>query len=328
MPDLKAHLLFKDLDLNKFYGPCDLTSDFIRKLGSTYLQLRKQNRKGCFGFFDALAHNNLAIANQLAEFQDCQDPYEMWLFLANIYRRLPNENGQIATAIKTLFEIAFGQIPLPTKLIHKSSNINETRVGFNMDDAADTLVVTINNHYMDELPKTRATSAVTDTFLETTHLHTLAGHPERLSNAIIQNIGVEYLKKHDQQECGFFAFFQRLMHKNQPVAKRLKQYCSASTAYEKWLFLADNYAGLTDSHGELSDAILKLFAAAFKQTPYTAHIEYSVSRYVDHQHTAYYSPQTIAVSLRNIVNNYYYPRYREIELLQAQTSGLMNRAHH
>jgi len=143
------------------------------------------------------------------------------------------------------------------------------------------------------------------------------GNPDSLSHYILQNIGRRYLDKHpsNPRSCRI-SFMDAYRHQNQAPAYKLKNYVSASDPYEKWTYLAETYALLTQSKGELSDAILRAFQTAFNKSVYTHENLYKPGIFADVCTISYFSPQLISTGLKGIVNEYYACKYQS-EIVQA-----------
>ena len=96
-------------------------------------------------------------------------------------------------------------------------------------------------------------------------------NPKKLTNEIIQQMGLEYIEKYGnepQRDC-CFCFFS---HRSHPVAKKFRNYDIKSTTREKWIFVADRYAELPSNYGELASSIRDLFHTVFGWTIFRSNI--------------------------------------------------------
>lgn len=141
-------------------------------------------------------------------------------------------------------------------------------------------------------------------------------NPDELTNLAINEVGQEYLDEREREKLSICSFFLSICHRNSSVAKRLQAYDENSTTYEKWQFLADNYATLASSRGNLGDAILALFEQAFlrnQKSNYHIALYCLINRgyvdenklYFDHEDSEDRSPNKISYALKIIIANYY-----------------------
>lgn len=78
--------------------------------------------------------------------------------------------------------------------------------------------------------------------------------PDQLTSDCIQSLGKKYLTKHKNPT---------LLHANHPIARSLESYNKESDAYEKWKYLADQYAKLKNHNGDLAKETRDIFKRAF-----------------------------------------------------------------
>lgn len=79
--------------------PEEINNVHIRSLGEEYRE--KHGKTG------SLFHTNNDLAHKMYSYYEYNEPKDKWDFLADIYAKLKNNNGTMATAIRALFTDAF-----------------------------------------------------------------------------------------------------------------------------------------------------------------------------------------------------------------------------
>lgn len=278
-------------------SPDDLTNTLINQIGKTGLKARQNTQKNAIGLFDQTPGSNERVAFQLMMYNEPNSAYFKWLFLADQYPSLSQSNSELATLVYQLFKKVYPDLSTDSSMSYQT--INNATLS-TAERARKALQTAVNLHYIHPYLNKIEAEKLEGTLSGSTHLHSLQKQPEALSNAIIQNIGEAYLRKHPLNQ-GCFSFLNNLIHGHQMIAKSLKHYNKATSPYEKWLFLSELYAKLNKSQGELSDAILKLFQDAFNECAYTHPTGGNYFSCIE--------PKKVAQALRGIIVNHYADRY-------------------
>lgn len=147
--------------------------------------------------------------------------------------------------------------------------------------------------------------------------------PEQISIEQIQHIGKTYLHKHGKSKRGCCSrFFDSLFHSNHKVAEKLKSFKGEIDAYANWYFLANLYAELARSNGELSDAILKYFSAAFGPLPLSMTLVHQTNN-INARKFSPLNPYQTSEALKIQIDNYYL-RSHLVQLQGNQTAVTNN----
>ncbi len=267
--------------MTRLTHPDELTDERIHSIGKRYLGAHKKP-SGLFGkLFSNSDKRSRAIAIDLTNFTSDCDVHAKWLYLANLYGKLTNDDP-IAIDIFHTFSTAYNTNLYIHKLIHDKEKINRViddyGKEYSVEETSAMLKIVADSYYLKSLKK-EAHSINPSFDADNAKAPSLAENPTAFSNVMLDN----------------------LLNKIQP---RFFTQSSYPDSHERWTALAKGYGRLQESSGPVSDAILKLFYDAFGKTVYTR-------RFSAGSNPVKISTSQIAEALANIADTWYADQYRQ-----------------
>lgn len=218
-------------------NPNNLTNEDIQAIGKKYLQ-----KKSIFSFF--LKTSTLdTFAEKLKEYNAENEAYQKWLYLAELYKELPNKDNLIANEIRSIFGTAF--------------NLKESyckRLSLLHPRTVSQLFTKVIDEYFNRKNKFIANDDNHKDYLSNVI------SPNKLTIEIINQIGLDYLQKHGNNAAWISCMLP--LHTNHIYARKLRD-CKEPNCERRWLFVAKIVESLPNTRGELAKAIITLFKNAY-----------------------------------------------------------------
>lgn len=153
------------------------------------------------------------------------------------------------------------------------------------------------------------------------NLPSLEGHPENLTNDHIKKIGESYTNRYGEQPLSGWMSLYKAPHTNHPIANTLINYNEPTEPFEKWYFLADQYAELPNNNGNLAKELRRLFKKSFKQKVRIEAVDPHMAKYAGFTLPLTKQPisldtETVSLLMKGMVDHYYLEQYRQNERLK------------